>query len=58
MDGRTDFFFRYGEVTSLKLPVIDATQKKTHPNVTAQVENIGGKINYRVTFTYYITRQD
>lgn len=31
------------------------TIKKTHPNLTAQVENIGGKINYRATFTYHIT---
>lgn len=52
MDGRTDFFFQYGEVTSLKLPVIDATRyTKNAPNLTAQVENIGGKINYRATFT-------
>lgn len=34
------------------------TIKKTHPNLTAQVENIGGKINYRATFIYHLTRQD
>lgn len=59
MDGRSDFFFfsvwrgYISEVTChRRLP------KKTHPNLTAQVENIGGKINYRATFTCYITRQD
>lgn len=58
MDGRIDFFFgmeSVTSVTSLKLPVIDAYQKKTHPNLTAQVENMGGKINYRATFIYHLT---
>lgn len=60
MDGRTDFFFGMERVTSLKLGTCHRRYtKKNTPNLTAQVENIGGKINYRATFTYHhITRQD
>lgn len=59
MDGRTDDYFSVWRGYISEVTCHRRLHKKKHPQIwTAQVEKIGGKINYRATFTYHITRQD